>query len=360
MSDSFSKLPPRYQPLTQSLFPGGFGSVQKIKDSYLGRDVMFKSMHDQANNAQLINEIQALSAARSRHVVEIYDVVTDQNHSVIGIVIESLEGRNYADFYNEAKQNLNGYLRVLYQIAKALSDLHLAGITHRDLKLDNFKDSSSNILKLFDFGISSNSVNYITQANRGTYVYAAPELFIKNAVITTQMDVYALGVCAWALATNQFPLALQERPPQSKTKCPSIRTIMPDLPDDIISLLDLCLEVDPLLRPEASFVEKMLCRHLVTGQHKGIFTQYNKSIFELSAANPNVGLKLGQLGEIKVSYDGIKFLVDYVTGDVYVNNVSAIVGMELPSTCVLGFGAFQLGSSREWIPFSSSHPEVIF
>lgn len=353
-------LPARYHLTHGSSLPGGFGSVLKVKDTYLDREVMYKSMHDPKNNSQLINEIRALSAIRSRHVVEIYDVVTDSSGSIIGIIIEFLSGKDYLNFHQEAGQNLNGYLRTLYQITKALADLHSANIVHRDLKLENFKDSSSGVLKLYDFGISSNSVNYVTQINRGTYIYAAPELFVPNAIITPQMDIYALGVSAWALASKNYPLPLQERPPQSFSKCQSIRTALPNLPEDIIAVLDSCLEVDPTLRPTAKMVEDLLYKHLVKGQHKGIFTQFNNAIFELSTENPIVGLKLEGLGAIRVSYDGIKFEVVEVSGDVTINSIAAAVGMELPSVCVLAFGAFHLGSARQWIPFSSSCPEVIF
>ncbi len=166
---------------------GALVAFENIDDTYLDRIVMFKSMHDQANNNQLFNEIIALSAVRSRHVVEIYDVIKDKNGTVTGIIIELLTGRDYSNFHLEAQQNLMGYIRTLYQIATALSDLHKAGIVHRDLKLENFKDSSSNVLKLFDFGISSHDVNYITKVNKGTLIYAAPELFAQNAKITPKM-----------------------------------------------------------------------------------------------------------------------------------------------------------------------------
>ena len=152
-SNSFM-LPPRYQPVTRSVIPGGFGSVQKVRDTFLDREVLFKSMQDKANNAQLVNEIQALSKARSRHVVEVYDVIRDEQDDVVGIIIELLTGRDFSQFYTEDKSNSHNYLRALYQIATALRDLHSADVVHRDLKLDNLRESASGILKLFDFGIS--------------------------------------------------------------------------------------------------------------------------------------------------------------------------------------------------------------
>ncbi len=134
---------------------------------------------------------------------------------------------------------------------------------------------------------------------------------------------------------------------------------MPTLPQEIIALLDACISANPMNRPDADFIANKLCVQLVKGQHKGIFTQNHKNIFELSSQNPNVGLKVGSLGELKVYYDGLCFIINSVSGSVFVNNIGAVVGMQLPATCVITFGGPELGSSRQWIPFASSHPEVI-
>ncbi len=223
-------LPERYRPLTATVMPGGFGSVQKVQDTYLGRTVLFKSMQDANNNDQLLNEIQGLCRARSRHVVEIYDVIKSKNGDVQGIIIEYLSGVDYADFHTKAKSDAHLYVKLLYQVGCALRDLHAAGIIHRDLKLENMKSSDSGVLKLFDFGISVYGVDYRTKMNRGTVVYAAPELYIPHAVITTAMDIYALGVCAWALASGIYPRELLERPPQRSSRAPSIEMALPGSP----------------------------------------------------------------------------------------------------------------------------------
>ena len=273
-------LPPRYQPVTQSLISGGFGSVQKVHDSFLDREVLFKSMQDKANNGQLVNEIQSLSKARSRHVVEIYDVISDDQGNVVGIIIELLTGRDFSQFYTEDKTNSNNYLRVLYQISTALKDLHNSDVVHRDLKLDNLRESASGLLKIFDFGISTSGTDYRTKNNRGTYVYAAPELYIKNAEITPEMDVYAFGVCAWALATNIWPGELISQPPQLKGRAPSIDSVLPGwLPQEVAQLIDACLHPDPNSRPLAQVLSQEFSRQLVRGEAPGcICSRYNSNL----------------------------------------------------------------------------------
>lgn len=360
------KLPPRYKALTKSVLAGGFGTVSPLEDAFLRRIVLLKVMQDAANNGQLQNEIRGLCRARSRHVIEVYDVVLNDKGETSGIIIERLRGRDFLQFHKEAAGNPKEYLKILYQVACALRDLHEAGIIHRDLKLDNFKESTAGIVKLFDFGISSEGGGYKTKQNKGTLVYAAPELFVPGAIITPEMDVYALGVCAWALARPGFPAELLEKPPQSSGRSPSIASVMPAAPKhpdglhpEVVALVDACLDPNPAGRPSAKKLSAVLAHHLIRGRHRGLFVQGGAKVVELSAQQPTVSLKLGTLGEIQVSYDGLRFIVKAVTGSVRINNAAVSAGDVLHEACLLSFGDPSLGSSQQWITFFASHPEVV-
>lgn len=351
-------LPPRYQKITSSVSAGGFGNAIKVLDTFLDREVLYKSMQNVGDNDQLVMEIKALSRARSRHVVEIYDVILDSKNQVQGIIIELLTGESFVDFHLSALAKPDKYLRALFQIATALTDLHRVKVVHRDLKLDNMKETASGILKLFDFGISSTTTDYMTKNSRGTLVYAAPELYEPNAILTPEMDVYAFGVCAWALCCHAFPPELSQRPPQSLSLAPSLKTIMGTLVnDDVLGLLDSCLDPNPKKRPKADFVSKRLAKELVRGQHRGIFVQNQYTTYELSDAKKTARVAIVGYGELKVYYTGISFVITAVTGNVMVNNTPAIVNSELPAACVLTFK--NSADRKEYVPFSSSHPEVI-
>ncbi len=353
-------LPPRYQALPGLSMAGGYGTVEAVQDTFLDRQVLLKYMQDKQNNAQLINEIQGLSKARSRHVVEIYDVIKDTEGMVVGIIIEYLTGRDYHDFHTELHAKPLEYLRILYQIATALADLHHAGIVHRDLKLENLKASASGLLKIFDFGLASANSDYHTSANRGTLVYAAPELYVPNAAITKEMDVYAFGICAWKLASSLLPQELSERPPQRSGRAASITTALGNLlPPEISQLIDDCIHPDPSQRPTAQTCSKLLAKYLVQGKHRGIFVSDATPISVLNNTNNTVHLKVGSLGKISIHYDSLSFRIVAVEGTVLINNMPASLDMPLPDSCVLTFGEYSLGPGRRWVSFSSSHPGVV-
>lgn len=326
-----------------------------VRDTFLDRDVMYKQMHDPANNEQLINEVRALSRARSKHVVEIYDVVRDQQGTLHGIVIERLDGRTFEDFPRDSR-GTRDFLQVAFQIATALDDLHSSGIVHRDLKLENMRESSEGVLKLFDFGISTVRSGYITQQNRGTYVYAAPELYQHQPAITWQMDMYAFGICCWKLLTHQLPHELLTHPPQTAGRAPSIAPHLAAASPNVVRLIDGCLDPNALARPAARVVAAALSAELVKGQHRGRFVQGVQQVYELSQSQRQVRIAIANKGELIVRYDGNVFEIVGVAGTVLVNNHPAIVGMHLPEACVLTFGA---AIARSFVTFASSHPELV-
>jgi hypothetical protein len=112
-------------------------------------------------------------------------------------------------------------------------------------------------------------------------------------------------------------------------------------------------------RPTAEQLSSMLAKHLSRSKHRGLFVQGMEKVFELSTKKPLVTLKIGTLGQLKVTYDGLQFLIAEVEGSVSVNNVPVQPGHLLHEACVIGFGDASLGYSRQWVTFFSSHPEVV-
>lgn len=338
---------------------GGYGSVVEIHDRYLDRSVLYKRMHDPATNSQLVAEVAALTNIRSRHIIDIYDVDIDARGVLTGIIIENLRGRDYLEFYTEAAQNPVELTKVVYQLACAVSDLHAANIIHRDLKLENFKASEAGIVKLYDFGISSASGTHRTTQNRGTLDYAAPELFTAGGIVTRASDIYSLGICGWKLATNLLPAQLTERPPQESAQAPSLCTFAPFVDRDLANIIHACIHPDPAARPSAKQVMAYCETVLLKGRHKGMFFSAGRTVYELSAHQPTVRIQIGVLGELRAAYDGMQFKVTGFVGDVYINNVAAVVGRPLHDACVITFGSFDVGRDREYISFLCSKPEIV-
>ena len=84
-------LPPRYKP-EQSVTGGGMSDAILCVDQHLERRVLIKSLKAGINQKRLLDELAALQAIRSKHVVQIYDVIRDKKGRMTAIVEEYLSG----------------------------------------------------------------------------------------------------------------------------------------------------------------------------------------------------------------------------------------------------------------------------
>ncbi|CAG0958073.1 partial Serine/threonine-protein kinase PrkC, partial [Anaerolineales bacterium] len=168
-------LPKRYTPLGDS-DSGGFSKVIYCTDNHLDRKVAIKFIQDENEKKLILKELRALLKMRSKHVVQVYDIVKGENDS-LGIVEEFIEGDLLWDS-DYPQQSADNYLKTLWQIASGIADIHKAGVIHRDIKPNNMKLDAEGIVKIFDFGLAKQEgLDAKTKGFKGTYGFAAPELF---------------------------------------------------------------------------------------------------------------------------------------------------------------------------------------
>jgi serine/threonine protein kinase len=75
------------------------------------------------------------------------------------------------------------FQKILWQIAAGLSDIHRAGVIHRDIKLQNIRRDKFGIIKIIDFGLAREvGVDDKTKSITGTIGYMAPELFGTSTI----------------------------------------------------------------------------------------------------------------------------------------------------------------------------------
>lgn len=349
-------LPARYQPngLSDS---GGFGSVIYCQDKHLDRPVAIKSIKDVTEKHRLYDELNALMLLRSKHVVQVFDIVPGKNET-IGIVQEYIDGD---DLWKSPipKSSYEDYLKTLWQIASGIADIHDKGVIHRDIKPNNMKFDGEGIVKIFDFGLSrDDDSKAVTLGYKGTPAFSAPELFNSGAVpFTKAIDIYAFGVTAIILSGSELPDELKNIPPHPiPSDCFFELKII--LPEELATLLTKCLSLDPKERPNMATVRDHLSRQLLRDKHQALAVYSNKSNI-LNGSKRTVTLRLEGIGEIKIEYDGFRFYVASVSGEVFINNQTVISGEEIPGSCVVTLGNTHRANARKYITFDVSNPEVV-
>ena len=330
------------------------------KDSELDRLVAIKFIKDLEDRRRLFDEIKALQRIRSKHVVQVYDIFMSQEESDVGIVQEYVDGDDLNGQNSQVADDAKSYLKLLYQVARGLEDIHAANVIHRDIKPDNIKIDSVGIVKIFDFGLAREAgVDDATQGFVATPSYAAPELWGAGRVeFTKSVDIFAFGLLAWSLTQSGIPVSLRRIPPSFSTPPPRFADARPELPESVSMMLDRTLLPDPSKRPSSASLRDCLEKHLLLGSHRALLvhrgTPYflDKDKHQVKLRNPP------HADSIIIVYTGFRFIISTITGHVFINNLPAVPGTALPNSCVIGLGhPSQRG--RLFPTFDISNPEVV-
>jgi eukaryotic-like serine/threonine-protein kinase len=354
------KLPARYEKDGSPFSGGGMSTAFKCKDKHLDRHVLVKVLQKGVDQKRILDEVKALSAIRSKHVVQIYDVLKDGSGSVTALVEEFLPGQDLNDVV--PINDVGTFLRHIYAIACGLTDIHAVGVVHRDIKPNNMKVDAEGCLRIFDFGLSrTDGVNCETIGTIGTPGYIAPELCApphQKVIFTEAVDVFAFGATALKLIRGKLPNDLRTTPPNLPCTDADFTKQALALPPAIAATLNQCLSKKPANRPSMEAVRDILARHLLHGRHKATMIVGAK-IHYLEKTGQSVKLSAGTLGSVDVSYDGYDFIATNVVGNVYINNMDIVPPQSLPGACVITLGAPSLGFGRRYITFDVTHPEVV-
>ncbi|MEP1421897.1 MAG: serine/threonine-protein kinase [Erythrobacter sp.] len=333
--------------------------AQRCRDKNLDRDVVVKALKPGINPKRIIEEAKALSQIRSKHVVQIFDVIRDSSGTIIGIVEEYLDGPDLVPA--ATNDNLDAVLLTLFQISSGIEQIHASGVIHRDLKPDNMKYSTAGQLKLFDFGLAKGVGQGGTTSLYYTPGFACPEYFQKKNGLhdfSFEGDVFAFGAIAiWYLGNGQVPKALQSIPPAVPLSSPFAHALV-SLPPNLVSLLAKTLEPDPSDRPTMSEVRMAIEAEILRGRHRLLLTTPSQE-FEVNGAKPQNTIRWKNCS-VRIKYDGLKFIVEDVKGNVTINNMRLAPGYELSGAAVLVMsGDSGRSSDRISLTADVSHPEVI-
>jgi serine/threonine protein kinase len=161
-------------------------------------------------------------------------------------------------------------LAAIRQVAGALAEAHGNGFVHRDVSPSNILwDKEKNKFLISDFGLAGllpkmeGALPRVTRVGEvvGSSGYMSPEQ-LKGENPSEGTDIYALGILAYELIAGEGPF---EPTTPAKTAIATLRwaprplkNLNPELEEGISELFVRCLEKDPLKRPSAEHVERVL------------------------------------------------------------------------------------------------------
>ncbi len=208
----------RYQ-LRERLGSGGMARVYKAWDTNLERLVAIKILHehladDPTFKERFEREAKFIASFNHPNIVQLYDFKASMRDGVplCYMVMSYIPGQTLAEYLDQLSRRgehlpRERILRLVTNIADALSYAHARGMVHRDVKPGNILLNESGDAVLTDFGIARMvQSNRLTQdgVSTGTPIYMAPEQASGEAG-DPRADLYALGIIVFEMLAGRPP-----------------------------------------------------------------------------------------------------------------------------------------------------------
>ena len=254
----------RYRVL-QELGQGGMGAVYVAQDSQLGdRLVAVKEMSQsifygqQAQSAieNFKHEAHLLASLQHPNLPSIYDHFEEGKRWYL--VMSFIQGETLADYLKHAhehKLQLEETLRIGDALCDVLNYLHAhqPPIIFRDLKPGNIMRTPDGHIYLIDFGIARHFKPGQAKdtATYGSMGYSPPEQY-GQAQTTERSDIYSLGATLYECLSGYDPSS-------SPFRLPPLQSLVPALPNQLVTLITQMLALDESKRPASvKFVRQEL------------------------------------------------------------------------------------------------------
>jgi eukaryotic-like serine/threonine-protein kinase len=268
---------------------GGMGAVYQAWDAELGVSVAIKVirpevMADPSAAAEVERrfkrELLLARAVTHKNVVRIHDL--GEINGIKYITMPYVDGADLATVVKrDGSLPVPTVMRIARAVVSGLVEAHKVGVVHRDLKPANIMIGADDDAMIMDFGIARSTgapvsgpvpgantiVRNLSRAavNRnatmlgavvGTVEYMAPEQ-AKGIHVDQRADVYAFGLILYDMLVGR-PRAEQAGSPIAELQGrmehapPSVKSLVPDVPEHVDRIIGRCLEPDAEKRYQTS------------------------------------------------------------------------------------------------------------
>jgi hypothetical protein len=241
---------------------GGMGELYLGKHVNLGKTIAIKVMPSELASkeefrARFEREAKIVTALGHPNIVNTFDYGVEAD--TFYMVMDYIDGQELADVVRQGAIAHTDSRPILRDVARALDYVHAHGLVHRDVKPSNVMlraaiGTEQQRAILMDFGIAKSfgDESSLTQTGLvGTVDYAAPEQIMSARDVTTQADIYSLGVMAYQMLTGELPFKgsigqivfahLQQPPPDP-------RSINASIPDVVANAIMRAMSKDAAVR----------------------------------------------------------------------------------------------------------------
>lgn len=274
-ANDFKKTVGKYV-LDEKLGDGGFAVVYKAHVRKTGQDVAIKvvdkaKLEHYGMDSYIKREISLMTMLRHPNIVRGDTVINSKGK--LYLVMELIRGRNLHAFIKEKGAfDVAVARRLFVDLMSCLQYCHEQGVYHRDLKLENLLIDADGRLKVCDFGLakmpdSQADANNLCKTMVGTGFFVAPEILQQTPYRGDKADIWSAGVILYTILAGYCPFRGKDMDAVF-SKIKKCRVHFPSsFPEDLRSLLERVLVLEPEKRPSASELLDFLHKEQALNQH---------------------------------------------------------------------------------------------
>jgi serine/threonine-protein kinase len=265
--------------LNLPLGSGGMAEVWSATNTFTERQVAIKFLSQRVGTtsehaARFLREAKVSARINHRNIIDVLDVGQTEEGQLF-LVMELLTGMSLETALRRQTppMRMDELVRIMIDVADALSAAHKAGIVHRDLKPTNIflhtggSTKDQLVPKVLDFGVSkfleedSNAALTVAGTVLGSPLYMSPEQARGESNVDGRTDIFAFGAILFEALCGYRPYdaknfnALIVKIATTKPK--DIDVCAPHAPESIRRVVRACMETDRELRAR-SFEEVLV------------------------------------------------------------------------------------------------------
>jgi len=250
--------------LVRRLGDGSMGIVYEAKNGAGERGALKVLRREHASNPKLADrfrrESHLLQRVQDRNVVRLLEAGEHDGRTFI--VLEYVDGPSLESVLEEkGPRRGEDARRLAIDLLRGLHAVHSKNLVHRDVKPGNLMLGQDGAWKLTDFGLARREAAEesiaITREGAviGTPHYMSPEQ-CEGAQADARSDLYAAGATLFQAFTGQLLFDKQSFmeviAAHSKEEPRDLRTMVPELPEDLANLVARLLKKKPDERPASA------------------------------------------------------------------------------------------------------------
>ncbi len=315
------------------------------RDNSLNRAVVVKvllaDIAAEVSGERFRREVQLAAKLQHPHIVPL--ISSGEVDGLPYFLMPYIDGESLrARLARDGELPVKEAVRILRDVASAISYAHRNGIVHRDIKPENIL-LSDDFAVVTDFGIAKAlSDSSVTGQSSGlttrgvalgTPAYMAPEQAAADPSVDQRADIYSFGVVAYEILTGTTPFA--GRSTQALMAAHAIQSPepierrRPGLPAALASMVMQCLEKRPSDRPQNAAI---LIAALESVPTSGPFAATTTL---LPPGSEKPGARLGALGKWTRIGVGLTALLFVVIAVVYLRRNAVPIGtVPVPASTV--------------------------